>query len=124
MYDFVLILSYCKDWGDLKMDRKTLINISENRQDLTFVLANRNYDRIGILNNVDINTLRYHVGMNGQEISFDVHKFLDGIEENIWDCIIDLKLLWIKEFDVYFEIYVAMEDSSSTKKNNNRDIAV
>lgn len=99
------------------MDRKTLLNISKNMQDLTLVLANRDYGKLGILNNADMNTFRFTNSTNGQEIVFDIYKYLDGTEENLWDCIIDLKLLWVKEFDIYFEIRVSMDDSAATKKS-------
>ena len=41
------------------MDSNTLLNISKNMQDLTFVLTNKNYDRIGALSNIDQNTIVY-----------------------------------------------------------------
>lgn len=115
MQDIIFILSRCKDWGDL-MNSRTLVNINKNLKDLTFVLANRNYDKLGVLNNVDLNTFVYSRSTGGHEISFDIYKTLNGINEILWDTVTDLKLLWVKELDVYFEIYVTTEDSSSIKK--------
>lgn len=99
------------------MNNHILKNISKNMQDLTFVLCNRNYDKLGTLNNVDINTFTYKHTISGHEISFDIYKTLNNVEENLWNKMIDLKLIWIKELDVYFEIYVSMEDSFSIKKS-------
>ena len=47
------------------MDKNTLLNISKNMQDLTFVLAKKNYDKIGALSNVDQNTVVYKKTMYG-----------------------------------------------------------
>lgn len=98
------------------MDSKILKNINENMKDLTFILTNRNYDRIGELNNVDINSFIYGHSTSGHEISFDVYKTVDGEDEILWDEIIDLKLLWVKELDVYFEIYISLNDTDPVKK--------
>ncbi len=98
------------------MNSQTLVNISKNMKDLTFVLANRNYDKLGVLNNVDMNTFVYSRSTGGHEISFDIYQTLNGMSEVLWDTVTDLKLLWVKELDVYFEIYVTTEDSSSIKK--------
>lgn len=117
MQNIIFLLSCCKDWGDITMNSSTLSRIRQNMQDLTLVLANRNYDKLGILNNVDINTLTFNHSTSGYEISFEIYKTLNNMEENLWYQIIDLKLLWVKELDVYFEIYVSMDDSFSVKKS-------
>ena len=41
------------------MEKNILTNISKNMQDLTFVLANKNYNRLGALSNVDQNTVAW-----------------------------------------------------------------
>lgn len=98
------------------MDNHVIKNISQNINDFTFVLANRNYNRIGTLTNVDINTLSYKAAISPNEISFDIYKELDGITEELWNDITDFKLVWIKEFDEYFEIYVDTHDENPVKK--------
>ena len=75
------------------MDKTTLLNISKNMQDLTFVLANKNYDKLGALSNVDQNTVVYNKTMHGMELSFDVYKELDGVQEKLWYELTDFKLV-------------------------------
>lgn len=98
------------------MDNQVIKNISQNINDLTFVLANRNYNRLGTLKNVDITTVSYKAALSPHEISFDIYREFDGITENLWDDITDFKLVWIKEFDEYFEIYIDTSDDGSVKK--------
>ena len=86
------------------MEKNILTNISKNMQDLTFVLANKNYNRLGALSNVDQNTVVYKKTMHGSELSFEVYKTLDDIEERLWDKLVDFKLVWVKELDIYFQI--------------------
>ena len=98
------------------MDKNTLLNISKNMQDLTFVLAKKNYDKIGALSNVDQNTVVYKKTMYGMELSFDVYKELDGIQEKLWYELTDFKLVWLKEINEYFQIIVSTDELSYTKK--------
>ena len=98
------------------MDSNTLLNISQNMQDLTFVLTNKNYDRIGALSNIDQNTIVYKKTMHGLEISFEVYKELNGITESLWTELTDFKLIWIKETNEYFQICVVTDELSYTKK--------
>ena len=85
-------------------------------QDLTFVLTNKNYDRIGALSNIDQNTIVYKKTMHGLEISFEVYKELNGITESLWTELTDFKLIWIKETNEYFQICVVTDELSYTKK--------
>ena len=98
------------------MDKTTLLNISKNMQDLTFVLANKNYDKLGALSNVDQNTVVYNKTMHGMELSFDVYKELDGVQEKLWYELTDFKLVWVKEINEYFQITVSTDELSYTKK--------
>ena len=98
------------------MDKNTLLNISKNMQDLTFVLAKKNYDKIGALSNVDQNTVVYKKTMHGLELSFDVYKELNGVQEKLWNELIDFKLVWLKEINEYFQITVSTDETSYTKK--------
>ena len=98
------------------MEKNILTNISKNMQDLTFVLAKKNYDKIGALSNVDQNTVVYKKTMYGMELSFDVYKELDGIQEKLWYELTDFKLVWLKEINEYFQITVSTDELSYTKK--------
>ena len=56
------------------MDKNILTNISNNMQELTFVLANMNYNKIGALCNVNQNTVVFKKTMHGYELSFEDYK--------------------------------------------------
>lgn len=98
------------------MDKNTLLNISKNMQDLTFVLAKKDYDKIGALSNVDQNTIVYKKTMHGMELSFDVYKELNGVQEKLWNELTDFKLVWLKETNEYFQITVSTDEIFYTKK--------
>ena len=98
------------------MDKNTLLNISKNMQDLTFILAKKNYDKIGALSNVDQNTVVYKKTMHGLELSFDVYKELNGVQEKLWNELTDFKLVWLKETNEYFQITVSTDEIFYTKK--------
>jgi hypothetical protein len=84
-------------------------------EDYTVVLAHRNLDKQGqILNIKDFN---YKGNLSSaHEISFSVYKEVDGEQEKLWNDIYDLKLVWIKEEDKYFQIQVSKSESSNVVK--------
>ena len=55
------------------MKKEILNNISDNMQNLTFVLTNKNYNKLGALGNVCQNSIVYKKTMHGTELSFDVY---------------------------------------------------
>ena len=96
------------------MEKDVLIYISKNMQDLTFILANKNYNKLGALSNVDQETVVFKKTMHGDELSFDVYKTLNDREEYLWDSLVDFKLIWVKELNEYFQITISLNESSST----------
>lgn len=85
-------------------------------QDFTLVLSNRNYKHHGQLHNIE--NLVYKRNLNSaDELSFQVHKLNGNQEETLWNDIVDLKLIWIKELNEYFEIQVSTNDSSDIVKS-------
>lgn len=79
-------------------------------QPWTIVLCKRNKDRMGQLHN--ITDLRGSFNLNSaQELSFTLHKELNGVEERLWDEVYNLKIIWVKELDTYFQIEVDVTDS-------------
>ncbi|MCI8371077.1 MAG: tail fiber domain-containing protein [Lachnospiraceae bacterium] len=50
------------------------------------------------------------------EITFDVHKYVNGRKCPLWEQIKDFKLIWCKEWDTWFEIKVTTNESSQTTK--------
>lgn len=108
-------------------------------KDYTIILSNKNHTHLGQLKNItDIN---YNAPMaSAKELSFTVHwseepiiseyydliineeidesvvKSLIQAEKDIWDQIEDLKLVYVKELDEYFEIKVTYTDAADTIK--------
>ena len=79
----------------------------------TIVLCNRNKHKLGSIYPIkDFEITPDLYGNN--EMTFKVYKYNNGVELSIWDKIIDLKLIYIPEYDEYFEIDV---DDSETKEN-------
>lgn len=95
---------------------KIYFDASHNAEIPTFVVANKNGNKIGQIDNItDIDTKDY---MNDcPEVSFTVHKFANGKLCSYWDYIRDFKLVWCKEWDVWFEMEVELNESDETIKN-------
>ena len=89
------------------------IEFDSNHNPITpsIILTNRNGNKLGLLTNV------YNIIVNGSidipEISFNILKEDNGIVCNLWDSIKDFKLIWCKEWDMWFEIFVELQDSSN-----------
>lgn len=87
-----------------------------NPEHPTLVLSNRSGNKIGQLNAKEI-----HVKgslNNPSEISFNIYKYVDGQRDYIWDKIRNFKLIWCKEWDVWFEttVEVSEERTINAKK--------
>ena len=77
----------------------------------TIILSNRNQEHLGeIVNTEGVN---FTGNLNSaNELSFTVNKMMNGKEERLWDEIYDLRLVYIKELNEYFEINVSFVDQS------------
>ena len=74
------------------------------------VLAQRSGNKIGLLKVENLHCKRCFNTYS--ELSFDVCK----VDNEYWDDIVDFKLLWCKDWDMWFEIYVSIrEDNALTK---------
>lgn len=84
-------------------------------EDLTVVLSNRNLEKQGQILNVQ--DFQYKANLNSaHEISFTVHKYIDDVKERLWDSITDLKLIWVKELNMFFEISISLTETTNTEK--------
>ena len=81
----------------------------------TLILATRSGNFLGQLLAEEIVV---HDAMNeSPEISFSVKKYKDNNSmDYLWDSIQDFKLVWCKEWDMWFEIAVELEESNSVQK--------
>ena len=68
----------------------------------TFVLATRSGKKLGV---IQADNIQISDSMNSHfELSFQVQKEIDGVRCPLWDQIEDFKLLWCREWTVWFDI--------------------
>lgn len=80
----------------------------------TFVLATRSGRKLGAIPAVNVSVSD---SFNSRfELEFRVEKFINGEEYHLWDSIKDFKLVWCSEWDVWFEMYVTVQDDNDTVK--------
>lgn len=89
---------------------------------ITVVLSNRAHEHLGILHNIDQTSVNITTDMiNGNQISFDVYKEMDGEVEPLWDKIVDLKYIFVPELNDgvgdYLSITSNLSDSLAEKKS-------
>lgn len=79
------------------------------------IIGKKNYDKIGILNNVD--SLTYDCNLMSEDtISFTVYKELNNIKCNHWEQIRDKRLVYLTTFNEWFELSVHIEETSNSVK--------
>ena len=72
---------------------------------ITIVLSTRARVKLGEIHNIDYSSINNTCELiNGNSLSFDVYKTLNGEDEPLWDQIMDLKLIYVPELDDYLEI--------------------
>ena len=87
-------------------------------EDFTVVLSNRNLDKQGQILNVQDFNYKGNLA-SAHEISFSVYKYVDGVETNLWREINNLKIVWVKELDMFFETRISLTESTNTVKKIN-----
>ena len=76
---------------------------------LTFILTKRNGDRIGVIANVITEETHASDNMNApSEVSFKVYKYLNDNECLQWDDIKDFCVIYVLEWNKYFEASVTL----------------
>lgn len=82
----------------------------------TLVLANRNGNKLGQLY-VNPESVELVDKFNeASEISFTVNKYVDGKITNLWDNLVDFKLIYCKEWDCWFECKVELDEATESVK--------
>lgn len=90
---------------------------SHNPIDPTLVLATKSGRKLGKLPTIG---LRFGNGMgDGSELFFKVNKedCTYTVESDFWNQIVDFKLVWVKEWNKWFEISVELSEDNSIVKN-------
>ena len=97
------------------MSMKINFDITNTPENPTLILAYRDGRKIGELHAENI--IVKDSLMNPAEISFKTRKFIDNKKNILWDKITNFKLVWYKEADLWFEIYIDIDESNETIKN-------
>ncbi len=97
------------------MNIKINFDSAGNPEIPTLILANRSGNKLGKIN--AINIIAKDSLNNPAEISFIVNKFINNKRDYLWDKIKDFKLVYCKEFDMWYEISVEIDESDKTIKN-------
>lgn len=93
---------------------------ANNPEKPTFVLATRNGVKIGGIKAEHI--VASDAFVDSPEATFKVYKFEYDEEQGknvvvkYWDDIVDLKLVWCKEWDAWFQINVEIDEATETEK--------
>ncbi len=65
---------------------KFVYDIFDTIETPTFVLSNIYHHHIGVINNIDVDSINTNFNMaSAQEMSFDVYKEVDGEVCDVWD---------------------------------------
>lgn len=84
-----------------------------NLDELTLVLAYRSGEKIATLSNVKGLMFTESLG-NAPEFSFTISK---SLASSYWNEIKDFRLMWVAEWDDWYEIYVDVTENISIEKN-------
>ena len=87
-----------------------------NPEPPSIVLANRNGNKLGQLN-VNVESIDVSDKFNAtSEFSFTLNKYIDGEPTPLWDKVVDFKLVYCPEWDMWFEIKVELDETTETVK--------
>ena len=91
-------------------------DLTGNPEPPTILLSNRNGNILGQLD-VDVESIDMSDKFNDtSEFSFTLYKYVDDKLTNLWDKVVDFKLVYCKEWDTWFEIKVELDESTETIK--------
>ena len=91
-------------------------DLINNPEPPTLVLANRNGNKLGQLY-VNHESVELIDKFNeASEISFTVNKYVDGKITNLWDKLVDFKLIYCKEWGCWFECKVELDEATESVK--------
>ena len=94
---------------------KLRMDTSGNVEDISFVLAKKNGDKLGNIVNVD-NIVAKHSMKEASDITFVAYKKMNDNIIKCWNDIKDFKLVWIPEWDMWYEITVEVNEKDENIK--------
>ena len=92
-----------------------IIDMNNNVVTPTIVICNRNKHKIGAIYPISEWSITPDM-YNKNECSFKVYKEVNGIETPLWDKIKDLKVIYIPEYNEYFQIAIDKTQTNETVK--------
>lgn len=93
---------------------KIIFDAANNPEAPTIILARKNGDKLGL---IDAHNIEVTDNLNDvSEMSFNVYKEIDGKKYKLWDEITDFKLAYCVEWDMWFEIFVEIDESNESVK--------
>lgn len=95
---------------------KLRMDTSGNVEDISFVLAKKNGDKLGNITNI-IDITAKHSMKEASEFTFTAYKQMDNNVIKFWNDIKDFKLVWIPEWDMWYEIHVEVNEKDENVKN-------
>ena len=94
---------------------KLRIDTSGNVEDISFVLAKKNGEKLGNITNI-IDITAKHSMKEASEFTFTAYKQMDDNIIKFWNDIKDFKLVWIPEWDMWYEIHVEVNEKDENVK--------
>jgi len=80
----------------------------------TFVIAKKNGEKLGV---IPAKNIRFERNLNSEDtVDFKVYKSANGVDYEHWDEIKDLRLMWCKEWDMWFEMHIDITQSDDLVK--------
>lgn len=86
-----------------------------NPEPPSIVLANRNGNKLGQLD-VDAKSIDIKDSMKTSEFTFTLNKYVNGKLTNLWDKVVDFKLVYCPEWDLWYGIKVELDEATETIK--------
>lgn len=109
----------------MAIGNQLVFDVNGNVEDFIFILSTKDYRHLGAIQNVIPESVNHHGSLaSGNEISFEVYKTVEKeiddkvkeVEEPLWDEITNLKLVYVRELDTYFEMSVQIDDTTEVIK--------
>lgn len=95
---------------------KIKFDLNGNPELPTIILATRSGKKLGQLD-VNAESVDLSDKLNdASEFSFTLNKYVDEKITNLWDKVVDFKLVYCKEWDMWFEIKVELDEETETIK--------
>ena len=91
-------------------------DLTGNPEPPTIILANRNGNKLGQLKDNEDSIDLSDKFNDASELSFIVNKYIDGELTPLWDKLVDFKLVYCKEWNMWFEIKVELDEETESVK--------